>query len=276
MAKQLALYIDANRGIFFGDDLQEAKEIAFPDDIVRDLDLVNKEKLDAYLQAILQTYQIIPSQLTIILADAITFDKDVTELPPERRDEEIKKYLDIVPFQDICSRVYTIEKKAHLVAANNSLIEKIRLFFQKQQFIVTAVVPYSILQEVFPALQTDVDLSFILSKIDSFKQYSIITEQSIVHPTSANGQVTHKGNKRLFLLVGVFGILIAILIVVIFLNLSPQQSQTPAHKSSSFNIRNKSSVTKTSITSTPQQAVAGASTSRRIVPTLYFINVGAK
>src|SRR5579885_3186288 len=149
MTKQLIFYIEPTRLLLFGDDMPDVKEVAFPQDIIADLEVINKEKLEALITATIQTYQVSPLPVTIICSTGLTFDKDITDIPIDKRKEELKQFLDIVPFQDITSKVFSVGKKAYAVAANNALIESFQAILKKQQFPLTAVVPYSIALLIF-------------------------------------------------------------------------------------------------------------------------------
>lgn len=276
MAKQLIFYLEPTRGLFFGEDLTEVKEMPFPPEVINDLEVIDKEKLEALFVAVLQTYQITPSPLIIILSSAVTFDKDISEIPEEKRVSEVKQFLDIVPFQEYCSKIFSAGKKTTVTVANNTLIDTLSSIFKKQQFMVSAVIPYSIMQELFPSLIENFDPALLIVKADSCRQYSLLNVEEATRLSTQSTKGRKNSNKRLFLLIGVFALLMVILIVVVVINYLPQQSHFPSvtvPKSSS--LPNATTMT----TTTPSargdiQAVAGSSTERTGQPKMYYIQVG--
>lgn len=227
MAKQLIFYIEPTRGIFLGDNLAEMKEIQFPPEIVSNLEIIDKEKLEDLLKEALESFHIFPESLTIILSSAVTFDKDITAIPPEKRVLEIKQFLEIVPFQENSSKIFTVGKKTLVVVANNTSLEILSSFFRKEQFQLAAVVPLILMQEQNPQLAEHLDPSFLTSRVDSFKQYSMInSDQVITHLNIQNPQEKKKSNSRLYILAIVFVGLILILGVVIVI--SQQQTNSPS------------------------------------------------
>jgi len=217
--KQSILYIEQNRGIFYNLENPSMLQLDFPSDVVKDLDLVNKEKLYALIQAFVETYHILPTSITLVLSPNITFDKDIAL---DASESEVQAFTDLVPFQAVVSHIFSLGEKKKIVTANKELIDTIQRGFQKVHCDITAVLPYSIIQEVIPELANNFDLSLMLSKDESLKQYSMLETQQIKQISITGLQPKQKtDSKRLFVLLGVFGILLIIMVFMAIASLTP-------------------------------------------------------
>lgn len=285
MAKQLLLYVEGNRAIFYGGDLTEMKQMDFPVDIVRDLDVINKDKLYVLIQALIEAYQLIPTAVTIALSSLVTFDRDLSQVAPEKQKEEEQKFLDQVPFQNILPYRFSQQNKMKIIAANKDFTYAIKTGLEKRGFTVPAVVPLAALQEVLPELATNLNLDLILSKIDSIKQFNMLVNQEPLHTITPQQKAQGKpSNKRVFLLAGVFGVLLIILIIVAVINLAPSKPAQPpvlrpttqSTSPPSQTLSQEHSGSQSAFVQSSSQSVQGISTYRRIIPTFYKITTGGR
>lgn len=213
--KQLGIfYLEGHRAIFYGGNVINMISLEWPLDVIKDLEVLNKEKLATLIQAFVQSNNIVPCSVLIVLSQAVTFEKDLQESPSEDQDREMQKFIDVVPFEEVISRIIKLEKKWKIVAINKELYEPIRDAFEKQGFLIISVVPASVLQETMPELVENLDFSIILSKADDIKQYSLLIAEEPQN-TTYETKKTWK-NKRTLLLLGIFGLLLLILLVLIF------------------------------------------------------------
>jgi len=210
--KQSILYLEQNRGIFYNAENPSMLQLDFPPDVMRNLDLFNKDKLYALIQAFVETYQILPTSLILLLSPTITFDKDFTL---DQSDAEINAFTDLVPFQVVLSHTYSLEEKKKIVAANKEFIDAIQRGFQKVHCDSIVALPFSVIQEVVPELANNFDLGLVLSKVESLKQYNMLeTQEGNRSSITAQKPKQKTDSKRLYVLLGVFGILFTIMIIM--------------------------------------------------------------
>ena len=109
---------------------------------------------------------------------------------------------------------YGIVKKSKVVAANKELTESIKTAFEMLGFKITAIIPYSVLREIYPDLVSSVEMVKIAERIDFIKRYNILhTDMAVNENIDTKEKIN---NKRLFLLIAVLGVLFLILIFTIF------------------------------------------------------------
>ena len=119
------------------------------------------------IQTAIDTYQIFPAIVMFILSPLITFDKDLSDIPPEQQEPEAQKFLDQVPFQNVLSYRFATQTKQKIIAANKDFVLTMKTAFEKRTFPVTAVVPLVAVQEIMPELIENLDLTLLLAKIET-------------------------------------------------------------------------------------------------------------
>lgn len=209
--QQAILYVEGNRLFFYPGLSGATLQLAFPQDILSDLEVLNPQKLLDLLLAFFQTQKIPPSEILCILAPAIVFEK---EFSPEEKKELVQQFLDFVPFDDILSKSF-MNKKNHIFAINRQLYNILKQACEKSNCLLVGAVAYSSLTDMLPELSQKVDLPLILARFDSCKQFNLETasQQEIALPDKTPEK---KENKRVYILLGIFGILVIILLITIF------------------------------------------------------------
>ncbi|MFH1832601.1 MAG: hypothetical protein ABH816_00340 [Candidatus Levyibacteriota bacterium] len=220
------LYIEGNRVIFYGGNVSQMLSLDIPLEIVSDVEVLDKEKLFSLISAFVQSNKIEASNLLILLSTMVTFEKDFQEAVLEDLEEEIQKFIDLVPFQDIDSKKIMIGKKCKIVAINKEFCEAFKNAFERLGFSITAVVPTSVLQETIPELSSNLDLNLVLNKVEFIKQFSILTKQETRKAVKEETQKKEKSKKTLVLSV-VVGLSLVVLIVLIFTNVLARPAPRP-------------------------------------------------
>ena len=206
-------YLETNRGFFYDQTLASPVAIEFPPDILMDLEVVSKKKLETAIQTFLNTYKIVPKSIVILLSPNVTFDKDFA-VGTVQMDKNIQEFLDLVPFQEYISRQSKFPGKIKLVAANRDLTDAIKDSFADMNFVVTAIIPLSFCLEAIPQLQSNLDLALILDKAPELRAYSLTSE--VVVSEEAQKKKDTKDSKRLYGMIGILAILFLILFFVIY------------------------------------------------------------
>src|SRR5439155_1222986 len=132
--------------------------------------------------------------------------------PQDYEDSERQKFLEFVPFKNIASKTFEFEKFSKLVAINNNFYDGFKSEFEKHQLFIKGVIPLSAILLLFPQMSTHIDLSVISSKIDSLKEYFIISAQDAKSPQLKENK---SANRSLPILISIFIFLILVLIVII-------------------------------------------------------------
>lgn len=112
----------------------------FPPTAVSEMEIINKEELKAKLQAFFSEHQIHAAPVVLIMGESMYYSKDyLTAIPPAQ--EDIQKYLDLVPFSSISYRVYRLPIGHRLVVINREFYESFKTTLLSLGFSIASVVP---------------------------------------------------------------------------------------------------------------------------------------
>lgn len=218
--QQAFLYLGRDRFDFYGTGFTNILTFPFSQAIIRDLEILNDAQLQTEIGQFIQQYNIPPENITIVLSPSVLFEKDISGSPTP---EEIQKFLDSVPFEDILSSTIPIENGIRVVAANKSFYETLQATFSKSGSMIEAVIPYLVFGQdytSFDALDTQT-ASTLLKHIDTVKRFNMIqvkNEQTQTQITiEQKTQPEKKQAKiRLYAMVGIFSFLLLILGFMLF------------------------------------------------------------
>lgn len=217
------IYIEPSRCFFYGASVQDILELDFPADVAKDSEVLSKEKLGALILAFFQTNNIAPSDITLIMSPALTFEKDLTGLSLPQQTTESQVFLDAVPFENVVSLTANITNKKILAATNKDFIDAIRVALSTQKFSIPAAIPFSILSILVPELQTNMDLKLVFQRWEMARSYNFLSVQELPQvPETFTGKP--KNITRVLALVGVFIVLLAVLAYVAITNLAPTKA----------------------------------------------------
>jgi len=213
----LIVYIDSTRAYFYSESLGNVLQLDFPQDIVSDLEIVNKDKFlqlfNIFIQRNIKGLGISKFNVILIFSPNTTFDKDLAPIINKDIEEQEREFLGLAPFEDVLSKTYKLNKNTRVVVANNSFYEMINDIFHKNKLLISMVIPYSVLQIVHPEFSNQMDLALLLQKADSYKQYNMVDEEDYGKIKNEDKKSGKKLNVRLISMVVVFAILLLIMTV---------------------------------------------------------------
>lgn len=210
-------YIDANRTYFYQEAVDQVLQLDIPREVFSNMEIINRNKMEALINSFIISNKIPPSSLIIALSSNIVFEKDF--LPSAKSDEEIQKFLDLVPFEEPVNQRFNFAGRIKVVAANKEIIDLIQGVFMKNNSEIVGAFPLSFLQIVAPELTKNIDLKVILGKADDIKLYNFLKIQKNAYKPKPEET---KKSKRLYVLVGLFVILMFVMIILLYQTLFSQ------------------------------------------------------
>lgn len=220
-------FIDSNKIIFYAKNIKSNLQLDLPQDVVSDLDVVGRDKFDQLIDTFFQTDGLknIEFDLVMVLSQQVTFEKDFDETATEVKHDDIQRFLDMVPFEDILNNTFKINKKIKIVAVNKILYDALHSAFERNKAYVSLVTPMAVLVETNPEFASNIDLAVISSKVESLKQYGLIdVNGGSLERERKNSIGIKKKDVRLYLLIGAMALLFIILLFMIYTTfLSPKK-----------------------------------------------------
>jgi hypothetical protein len=222
------VYVDNNKILFYVKDTKNNLQLDLPADVISDLEVVGRDNFDELIDTFFQTDSLknIEFDVILVFSQEVTFEKDFADDATKVKYEEIQKFLDMVPFEDVLSNTYKINKKTKVVAVNKVLYDVLHVAFERNKAFIFLVVPMSVLAEINPESANNLDLSAIAARADSIKQYGLIdVNEDKLELEQKNLIGIKKKDIRLSALLGIFALLLVILLILIYTTfLSPPKT----------------------------------------------------
>lgn len=225
----LVCYVEIDKVLIYQDSIGSIIQVDFPQDVILDQEIANKDKVEQAIEASLKTRKLEKGDVIFIFAPSLTIEKDFPNDNKVGKAEEIQKFVEIIPFEDVLSRNYSINKKTKVVGINRELYDMIKNIFERQNLFVLGVIPSTILQETVVELSKSFDLSVIASKVYFLKQYSIVNVDEPSNSQNVAGKSIISKKMRKYVLIGT-PIIILVIVAVLFLlsSLSNNSKSTPS------------------------------------------------
>ncbi len=223
MAKpQGIVYLDRYSFDFYSELLGTVVRFPFAPELVRDYDIVDKDGFLVQLKLFIQQNNLQPVSLTIVVSGQAIFSKQLSIADPTKRAETVQAFLDSVPFELVGSITIPAGNVVQVWATSKDMYETIQQGFETNGFSVEGVVPAVMIKDANFTNGLSVDMARqILGMVESMRQFNFLTlpipsQQETKNQQTGNPQEPKK-NTRLFLMIGVFVVLLALLVITLFL-----------------------------------------------------------
>ncbi|MEK7127136.1 MAG: LytR C-terminal domain-containing protein [Patescibacteria group bacterium] len=219
---QAILYLERNRLQYYPSGAETPLELLFDQVMVSDLEVKKTDLLNDHIRIFIDQNKINPGSFITLLSEDICLVKVFSEGTGETRKDEIRKFLDLAPFENLRSKTYPFEKGFKLYAVNRDYYEIVEAAFEKFGFRAEATVPLSM-------LGTDISDKNIFKNLNLAKQYSLSGQQNLSGMNEKQKEFVGK-NKRFIVMLGVFCVLILVLLSMIIFVLKPFEAKSKAIK----------------------------------------------
>lgn len=218
----LIILVDSNRLLFYLKKAVKTLELKLNTQVMADVEVVNREKLEELIDNVfsIPNFKGKEFNTTIIFSQKTSFEKEIKDDNSKAEFEETQKFLDMVPFEEVLSNSYRINKKTKVVAVNKILYNILKQVLEKNKAHALLVLPMTVLASTNSELSTKIDFSFIETKLESFHQYSLVDLEEL----GLGGEVTNaigikKKNVRVSLLLLVMLGLFLVLLYLIYVTI---------------------------------------------------------
>lgn len=215
----LICYLLRNSMILFGSMFSSIQTIEFSPDSFKDLEILDRLKLENQIKFFLENNKIHPSNVIMVLSESVLFERDIVGVSPQEIDAYSQDFVDTVPFEHVSSQVFDIQNGKKIIATNSEVYELIGEVFQDLGFSIITVVAETILGKSLVSPQTgmDTDISYFLKKMDYMKSNNFAPNisQPRVSEIANTNSVEKEDKKRLYILLGIFVFVTIIFIFII-------------------------------------------------------------
>lgn len=239
--KSGVVYIQKEKFDIYSPSLGRVFEFRYVPEIIKDMEVINRVLLEDIIKLFIERSQISADNLLFVIGDNACFIKDFmpdaqTTATPQ---EQAKEFIDHVPFESVSSKTFAVQGGVRVFATNKDLYRSFKLAFEKLGFKVESVIPGFLIgnnMSLQPSLIPQM-AAYALLKLNDLRQYNLLTEEKTFEEvkateneekTNGNGsgdsgveinekKASTKNKKRLFLLVGIFVVLIIIAVALFFM-----------------------------------------------------------
>lgn len=229
------IYILRDKFQVFTPGLPSVMEFKFVPEIVRDLDVTNKELLYNLLKIFISNNNIPKSSFIIVIADSASIIKDfILPLPAQQQpaeltqlQEQANEFLEHIPFEEVAAKSIPLANGIRAYGTNKELYESIKEAFLQEGFEILMVLPaIAISPELSAKASLDADaVTEIFKKTPLMKEFNLL-KKPLLSPQPEEKPAQNmqnieevkpekkSDNKKIILLAGVFVILIIVLVIV--------------------------------------------------------------
>ena len=179
-----------------------------------DLEVCNRNELETQMYLFVNYYKIHSVPLIILLSSDVCFELPIVETDESKFENIVNKFLFSLPFEESLHKIYKQAKDHLLVAVNRDLIDIFKYIFNKMGFRLEAVVPSSVIGINVKTID-NAAAEFILAKSNQIKEQSLIAVE-VESGEKTRNEKKVMGVKRVFLLVGIFMVLLFILLLLLY------------------------------------------------------------
>jgi hypothetical protein len=285
----IILFIDRFSFSAYQDTLTTIPKFNFTQDLVSNLDVVNKVQFVSLVSTFIEINKIVPSSLAIILSDDVIYIKDLAGpvqkpvLAPgsapapkieatedKEHKDEVENFLENIPFEEILARVIKTGNINRIVAVNRDLVMTTVDAFTVKGSTIDSITPgFMYGQNVnFTKGLTSDNLKAILGNVEILRLGNLLTDQEkmiigrdIRSELESPSAIVEKKKQNLtqYILAGIFVILLIVLGVVYFLSQKADEASDTKNINSIIN--QKIAVPAVIPTATPVPATASATIS---------------
>ncbi len=200
------LYLLRDKFQIYTPFLSSILEVHFVNDIIRDLEIINKELLESILKVFIESNKILPCNLIIVLSNSVCFiqdfaipEKSLTSPAPsqqssDQKQEMIKihneaqkemrlheeKFKEHVPFEIVASQTVPLQNGERIYATNQELYETIKSVFETKGFTIDSVLPGDLFGNNLgtqPAL-TPAAVALVIQSAPALKKHSMLVQSA--------------------------------------------------------------------------------------------------
>lgn len=201
--------------LYFYDGFKISK-LDFTSDTVLDFDSLNDE---AFVNLIFQFIEVNKPKVShyiFVLSESTLFVGETMQKDPLKMDAEFKNFTDLVPYNNVVSKNYSVGDSTKIVASNQDLINLIRDAFAQKGYICADVVPAFVFGEIGVRKGFDIEMANYIVKNQRIAFGKSMTAPVMAAPVNVF-KVTKGKSTMLPMLLGIFGVMTLVLVLLLFL-----------------------------------------------------------
>ncbi len=207
--REAIIFLDKARiFVYDGDGILK---LDFPENIVFDLEITDRSAFDSLIDAFVKSKKLTPARVLIILSESVCFSRDIPATA--KLEDEVRDFLEAVPFDQIISRRYKSQTGVRVIASNLELLEGIMEIFEREGFGIEGIVPAAIFAGFTTKKVLDLDfVKMISASRQIVRQSNMLSRTELPVPAAV---VQTKEKSRLLPYLIITGVVLLVILVVL-------------------------------------------------------------
>ena len=213
----LTIWISGRQLSLLGPSMASADSILFPGNVVSNMEVLNSDALYALIKEWTEKHPMKDTEIVWIFGPDVVFEHTMEDSESQEWDSVVVKFLDLLPFEEVESRVYSGTTGTKVVAINKDFYNALRRGFSLQGLGTAAEIAYSSLDKLAGSQGLNQQVHrYVVKNLDAIEKKRILSD--IIEKILPNSETSggDKSKSSLPLLLGVFVVLLAVLGLVIW------------------------------------------------------------
>lgn len=178
---QSCFFVDRGSIKYYEYDSADVIDVKLSSEVVVDLEIVSQSSLERVLKTWSEQLKIIPGNTTLFLDDSVCFHKNLPAVPADlSSDPAVQEFIETIPFADLETKVFPMEKGAILTAVNKGFMRPIVTTLENIGFKVLSISPAYILGHDFSKTPFSKEIaSPVLDRNEFLMQYSFLSPEEV-------------------------------------------------------------------------------------------------
>ncbi len=211
--KIIIVYVKRNELLILGGKFAQVENILIPETVVNHMDVVNIDELYKLIKVWTDKHPVQGQEIVWIFGSETYFEYVLEAKTKEQWESMAVTFLDMLPFEEVESRVYVELEQRRVVAVNGRYYKSLKGGFGLQGYLTRLEIPAFVLGE--KVLQGGLNksvLKLVESKLRELEKQRLVEVGNDWLMKNAGGKPKKKSS--LPILIGVFGVLVIIMIVM--------------------------------------------------------------
>lgn len=189
-------------------------KITFPVEVYNHQEIIDGEKFEQTIGSALSQNNLPKGDGVILLGEQMLYQKEVSAKDPDEIEEEIKNFVDRLPFdnENIEEIRFENEGKSYVVATSGHLFKSLKSTLEKNGWKINYVLPAPAVSVGKTEKLTPEDVNNLLSQAHSLKQYNFLNQlEDLQTPSKTESDDTDKPTSK-WIIGGAVGIVLILIV----------------------------------------------------------------
>lgn len=208
----LVIWVSNRQLIVMGGKISAPQPIPIPENVISNLEIVDHDALYALIKTWIEAHPFPGAEIVFVFGPDVSYEHVMQESEKDEWETVVVRFLDMLPFEEVESRVYSTVTGKRVVAINKDLYTSLKRGFSLQGYGTKAEITVAELGKLAVATTLSQEVyGYITKNIDEVVKNRLLGDEEITDiPTPSQAAAT-KSKNNLKILIPVFVVLLGVL-----------------------------------------------------------------